>query len=151
MLNSYKMIGKIDLASNGQEALEKVMKYEGQYDIIFLDLEMPILNGYDACAKILELYLSTQIRKKTSKDDQKIKTGSKKSQNPEINKLCKIIDEYISQYYPTGIDKKIINDKRQTADKLILNAFKKVKYWCLDNLKRPYIFAYTQIINDETR
>ena len=29
MLNGYKIIGKIDLASNGQEALEKVMKYDG--------------------------------------------------------------------------------------------------------------------------
>ena len=71
---------------------------------------MPILNGYDACSKILEIYKSSQIRKKTKKDDQNIKSGSKKLKQPEINKLCRIIDEYILLYYPMGIDKNIIND-----------------------------------------
>jgi CheY-like chemotaxis protein len=44
----------IDQASNGLEALELVKESEHKqlkqpYDIILLDLEMPILNGYQAC------------------------------------------------------------------------------------------------------
>ena len=54
MLGSLRFIGKIDQASNGQDALDKVMFSERnskvrQYDIIFLDLNMPILNGFEAC------------------------------------------------------------------------------------------------------
>lgn len=26
-----------------------------------------------------------------------------------------------------------------------------MKYWCLGDLKRPYIFAYSALINEETR
>ena len=48
---------KIDLASNGQEALEKVMNIsDGCYDIIILNLDMQILNGYEACSKIKQFY-----------------------------------------------------------------------------------------------
>jgi CheY-like chemotaxis protein len=55
------IIGKIDQASNGQEALELVKKsntdiHYDPYDIILLDLEMPILDGYKACQKIINFY-----------------------------------------------------------------------------------------------
>lgn len=53
-------IGHIELANNGQEALEKIKKSEFSltraFDIILLDLDMPILNGYDACRQILKYY-----------------------------------------------------------------------------------------------
>lgn len=39
-----------------------------QYDIIFLDLAMPILNGYEACLKIKEFYNDSSIRKNVSKN-----------------------------------------------------------------------------------
>ena len=44
-----------------------------QYDIIFLDLDMPILNGYEACKKIKDFYLMSSVRKKASKSSQSIK------------------------------------------------------------------------------
>jgi len=58
----------IDTASNGQIAFESVMRNEKLdeavthlnshhfYDAIFLDLDMPILNGYDACISIKNHY-----------------------------------------------------------------------------------------------
>ena len=53
-------IGHIELANNGQEALEKIKKSEfshkSSFDLILLDLDMPILNGYDACRQILKYY-----------------------------------------------------------------------------------------------
>lgn len=39
----------VDLASNGAEALERLV--EG-YDIVLLDLEMPVLDGFDTLAAI---------------------------------------------------------------------------------------------------
>lgn len=39
-----------DLASNGQEAVEKVEKTN--YDLIFMDVKMPVMDGYTATKKI---------------------------------------------------------------------------------------------------
>jgi signal transduction histidine kinase/CheY-like chemotaxis protein len=45
-----KSVKKIDHAYNGKEAIEMVSKH--MYDLIFMDLKMPEINGYDATKKI---------------------------------------------------------------------------------------------------
>lgn len=60
-MRTLSSIGVIDLASNGQEAYECVRENESsmserKYDMIFIDLEMPIKNGYQACAIIKQHY-----------------------------------------------------------------------------------------------
>lgn len=51
---------KVDVVSNGLAAVEKLKNVS--YDIIFMDLQMPVLNGYDATWKIRsELKLITPI------------------------------------------------------------------------------------------
>jgi CheY-like chemotaxis protein len=52
-LLTIKNIGKIDFADSGEQALEKVENK--QYDVIFLDVMMPGIDGYETC---------TQLRKK---------------------------------------------------------------------------------------
>jgi CheY-like chemotaxis protein len=58
-----KNISIIDTALNGKIALDLVLKNSSKekdenniiknyYEAIFLDLDMPILNGYEACKKI---------------------------------------------------------------------------------------------------
>lgn len=42
--------GKVDIANNGQEAVEKVA--QGTYDIVFMDLQMPVMGGIDATRAI---------------------------------------------------------------------------------------------------
>ena len=54
-------IGTIDQATNGQEAVELIKQKETHaqkryYDFIFLDLNMPILNGYETCEQIVKFY-----------------------------------------------------------------------------------------------
>jgi CheY-like chemotaxis protein len=47
---------EIVTAINGQDALEKVMESEKKFDFIILDLNMPIMDGYDAAMKIISYY-----------------------------------------------------------------------------------------------
>ncbi len=37
-----------DIASNGQEAVEQAHMHEGEYDLCLMDIDMPIMNGFEA-------------------------------------------------------------------------------------------------------
>ena len=40
---------KVEYASNGKEAIDRILSLEPHYyDIIFMDIQMPIMNGYEA-------------------------------------------------------------------------------------------------------
>ena len=45
-------LAEIDLAENGLEALEKLSKQD--YDLVFMDIQMPVLDGFSATKKIRE-------------------------------------------------------------------------------------------------
>lgn len=50
---------EVDTATNGREAVECVQR--GQYDIIFMDCQMPVMNGFDATRQIRQSGDSTVI------------------------------------------------------------------------------------------
>ena len=43
-----------DLAENGRAAIEKVQRNSSSYDLILMDCEMPVMDGYEAAARILK-------------------------------------------------------------------------------------------------
>ena len=49
---------EVETAKNGYDVFQKVQKNKGtvKYDVILLDLHMPIMNGFDACRNICNLY-----------------------------------------------------------------------------------------------
>lgn len=47
---------KVDCVENGEEAVRQVAEsHEGHYDIVFMDVQMPVMNGYDAAKAIRKL------------------------------------------------------------------------------------------------
>ncbi len=51
------LVKNIDTASNGREALDKIARAD--YDLILMDIQMPVMNGLIAAEKIRELEKST--------------------------------------------------------------------------------------------
>lgn len=46
----------VDVARNGQEAVEKIEEMpDGYYNLVFMDIQMPVMNGYEATAAIRAL------------------------------------------------------------------------------------------------
>ena len=56
-LERYGLI--VDIAINGQEALEMYAKTN--YDMIFMDLQMPIMDGFTALEKIKEFDINAKV------------------------------------------------------------------------------------------
>jgi CheY-like chemotaxis protein len=59
LLSLKGKVNNIDLASNGKEALDKFGTT--RYDIILMDIQMPVMNGIVATKKIRELEASTNL------------------------------------------------------------------------------------------
>ena len=54
ILNEYGFI--VDTAENGKEAVDKIAGSKlGEYDLVLMDIQMPVMNGYDATKSIRAL------------------------------------------------------------------------------------------------
>jgi CheY-like chemotaxis protein len=54
-----ELIDRVDSAENGKECIEKVQK--NSYDVVFMDLEMPILSGVEATKYISENFRNIKV------------------------------------------------------------------------------------------
>jgi CheY-like chemotaxis protein len=60
LLSLKNDVRNIDVANNGKEALDKFAK--SKYDLILMDIQMPVMNGITATKKIREVEISTNTR-----------------------------------------------------------------------------------------
>ncbi|MFZ5939057.1 MAG: response regulator [Bacteroidota bacterium] len=99
----FKNIGyEIDLARNGEEAVQMVSA--GKYDVIFMDILMPEMDGVQATVKIRELGLKTPIIAMTADDD----------------------DQRRSEAIMAGMNDYIVKPARvETIKQLLINMFSK--------------------------
>ena len=47
-----KLGAKVDLAADGEEAVRKLTDEEGRFDVVLMDIQMPVMDGYKAAAAI---------------------------------------------------------------------------------------------------
>lgn len=59
LLESFSEVGHVDEAENGQEALTKLDN--DFYDLILLDLDMPIMDGWQASKKIMKEFPDLKV------------------------------------------------------------------------------------------
>ncbi|MCX7593027.1 MAG: response regulator transcription factor [Fischerella sp.] len=69
IFSAQEDIQVVGLASNGQEAIEMVKRHEP--DVIVLDLQMPVMDGWSASSEIKAIAPNTQIIAYSSVDDLK--------------------------------------------------------------------------------
>ena len=67
-LNLHKQILIIHLANNGEDLIN-ILKKDQQIDLILMDLQMPIMGGIEATAKVKHLYPQIKVLILTMYDD----------------------------------------------------------------------------------
>jgi DNA-binding NarL/FixJ family response regulator len=110
---SFEIVGQ---ASNGQEFLD-LMETADIPDIVFMDINMPEMNGIEACQAATKKYPGINIIALTMNEDQEyyfqmIKAGAKGFvlKNAGKDKLIEAIHEVLNggSYFPEDILRKII-------------------------------------------
>ena len=82
-LSCQKNIKLVGLASNGQEAIEMVKRY--QPNVIILDLQMPVMDGWSASSRIKDINPNIQIIAYSSLEDPKLP----ELDNSNLDAFCK--------------------------------------------------------------
>ncbi len=59
LLESFNEVGNVDDAENGKEAIEKLT--EKNFDLVLLDLEMPVMDGWETAKKIVSKFPEIKI------------------------------------------------------------------------------------------
>jgi CheY-like chemotaxis protein/HPt (histidine-containing phosphotransfer) domain-containing protein len=146
---------KVTLAENGKVALQKAK--EDSFDIIFMDLQMPIMDGYEATKKIREFNQNIPIIALSAAVMERDKSLTHESGMNEhiakpisLNELQKILEKYLEKKV-TLADNVIVNEEKVIAGiamhELIerVNGKRELAYTLLLNFSKNHSDALTQL------
>ncbi len=139
----------IDIANNGQEAIEKYNNNPSKYELIFMDLQMPIMNGIDATEIIRKkdknipiIALTANAMKEDVVKTQRAGMNDHLNKPIEIEKLYKVLLKYVSKKIDVNNTNIIIKNKSIVPNFININTKKGLSYLA-GNEK-----LYLKILND---
>ena len=120
---------QIDIANNGSEAVERYKESQGKYELIFMDLQMPIMDGFEATRIIRELDKKIPIIALTAnamkEDIEKTKAAL---MNEHLNKPIEV-----QKLYATLLKYVSLKDENATEDRTNNNS-NKIIFPQVDNI-----------------
>lgn len=116
---------EVDEAQNGLEAVEQAQK--NKYDIIFTDINMPVMNGIEACKKIRSRDSKVMIIAISSAGDDDSK--------------AEILNQGAEDYIPKPVDADIFNARLKHYMTLVESRKKKSQSSSAENLYTDKVFS----------
>jgi len=94
----------IDVAVNGQEAIDKYSANPTKYELILMDIQMPMVDGYEATStirkkdqKIPIIALTANAMKEDVERSQKVGMNAHLNKPIDVEKLYQVLLEYLSK------------------------------------------------------
>ena len=143
VLNKFDFISKIHEAENGKEVIEEMTREP--YDVIFMDINMPVMNGKDATKQVKRDFPDVKVIALTMFDDQRhvielIESGAsgyiiKNTNDYEIKTAIQKVTNnelYFSRQISESLITSIVHKhklKRNQYNELISNREKEILYF----------------------
>jgi two-component system sensor histidine kinase/response regulator len=150
----------IDIAFDGQDALNKYNKNKDKYDLILMDIQMPVMDGYEASTKIREenknipiIALSANTFEKDIKKAKEMGMNEHLSKPIDIDKLYAILSKYLS-IENTNLDSKTSSFQNIDKEKGIyyIGGDEKLYMKVLDKFYNDYIdMEFEKLSKDELK
>jgi PAS domain S-box-containing protein len=117
----------IDVANNGQEAVNKYNANPSKYELILMDLQMPVMDGYEATKNIREINknipivaLTANAMKEDVQRTQEAGMNDHLNKPIEVDKLYETLLKYISK------KTEVLSDDVENDDVTVIPEFKTV-------------------------
>ncbi len=112
----------VDVALNGKEAVEMVLEGTIKYDLVLMDIQMPVMNGYEACCRIRtdsrfsQLPVIAMTAHAMHEEEQKILESGMNTQITKPINARKMLQTIASFLHKQAISKECKNPNGHHAD-----------------------------------
>jgi signal transduction histidine kinase/ligand-binding sensor domain-containing protein/CheY-like chemotaxis protein/HPt (histidine-containing phosphotransfer) domain-containing protein len=133
---------RVDLANNGEEAVEKFQRND--YDLIFMDCQMPVMDGYSATKKIREFEASDR------KDKTPIVALTAGFSSNDQERCFKAgMDHYLTKPFSLSEIKKAINSKTLSKSGTSLKSMLELSHESGEGQSKKEANISEEIINEK--